>query len=89
MRIEGTRLEVRLDHRSFVQNWYPDTELELAALTAEAVFLDRVTVIEPHRSDWQVQTHSNTNILVESPREFSRGCSDTFYRPNLQDPGFT
>ena len=49
------------------------TKLELAALAAEVVFLDWITVIKPNRPDWQVQTHADTNVLIEPAGKFARG----------------
>src|SRR4029077_9392195 len=37
---------------------------------AKAVQLDRVTVIKPQRSNWQIQSYSHTDVLIQASGGF-------------------
>src|SRR5277367_1669897 len=55
---------------SFRSKLVTNTKLELPALAAKAVQLDRVTVIKPQRSNWQIQSYSHTDVLIQASGGF-------------------
>src|SRR5208282_398723 len=79
--VKGTRGQTVGD--TFRSKLISDAELELAALAAEAVFLDWIAVIKPNRHDWQVQTHSDTNVLIVPSGKFSGVTPPRRSRRNL------